>query len=280
MLLATDNHIGSGRHQRWTLGDIPWDDVEPSIVAAKEELLLLVASASFVEIATDIYARNLLERFSGEAEVGVWLGRHWQHEELQHGRALRRYVETAWPDFDWVKIHSSFLEEYSVTCKVEALEPTKALEMASRCVVEMGTASYYTTLSRVSPEPVLRQLAAFIAEDEVRHYKHFYRYFCRYRDAEGPGRGRIALALWRRLRMIRDEDGYLAFRHIYEARHPGEKADRAVYRKVRRRCKELVTGHFPHEMSIKMLLKPLDLAPSTRRVAQTTLEALARRLVA
>jgi hypothetical protein len=280
MLPAAVHGVGSARHQRWTLDDIPWQDVKRGVVAAEEELLLLVASASFVEIATDIYARNLLERFSGDKDVGFWLDHHWQHEELQHGRALRRYVETAWPDFDWTGVHSSFFEEYSVTCKMEALEPTMALEMASRCVVEMGTASYYTTLSRLSPEPVLRQLAAFIAEDEVRHYKHFYRYFCRYRDQEEPGRARIALALWRRLKMIRDDDGYIAFKYIYEARNPGELATRAAYRKARRRCKHVVSSHFPHEMSIKMLLKPLDLAPSTRRVAQTTLEALARRLVA
>ena len=36
--------------------------------------------------------------------------------------------------------------------------------MASRCVVEMGTASYYTTLSRASPEPVLSLLTRRIVE--------------------------------------------------------------------------------------------------------------------
>ena len=276
--MLTEPAIGveSARHQRWSLDDIPWDKVERKVVAAEEELLLLVAAASFVEIATDLFARNLLERFAREAEIGEWLERHWQHEELQHGRALKRYVEVAWPDLDWAKVHRAFFEEFSVTCKVEALEPTLALEMASRCVVEVGTASYYTTLSRLSPEPVLRRLAAFIAEDEVRHYKHFYRYFCRYRDIEAPGRARIALALWRRVKMIRDDDGYLAFKHVYGARHPKEKIDRSVYSRVRRRCKVVVGSHFPHEMSVKMLLKPLDLAPSTRRMAQTTLEALAR----
>jgi hypothetical protein len=280
MLPTPETESGSARQQRWTLDDISWDKIDSRVVAAEEELLLLVASASFVEIATDIYARNLLERFSNEQEVGYWLDRHWQHEEMQHGHALRRYVETAWPSFDWAKVHRPFFEEYALTCKVEALEPTMALEMASRCVVEMGTASYYTTLSRLSPEPVLRELSAFIAEDEVRHYKHFYRYFCRYRDQEEPGRARIAFALWRRLKMIRDDDGFLAFKHIYEARHPGQPATRADYRKARRRCKDVISSHFPHEMSVKMLLKPLDLAPSTNRVAQTTLEALARRLVA
>ena len=268
------------RHQRWRLADIAWENIEPRIVAAEEELLLLVAAASFVEIATDLFARNLVEHFAGEVDVGEWLHRHWQHEELQHGRALRRYVEVAWPAFDWAGVHRSFIEEYAATCRMDALEPTRALEMASRCVVEMGTASYYTTLSRLSPEPVLRQLAAFIAEDEVRHYKHFYRFFCRYRDFEEPGRARIALALWRRVKMTRDEDGYIAFKHVYAARHAGQALDRDLYRKVRRRCRDIVGSHFPYEMSIKMLLKPLDLGPSTRRVAQTTLEALARRLVA
>ena len=158
MLITPEIESGSARHQRWTLDDIPWHKIDSSVVAAKEELLLLVASASFVEIATDIYARNLLERFSSEQEVGEWLNLHWQHEELQHGHALRRYVEAAWPSFDWAAVHRPFFEEFSITCKVDALEPTMALEMASRCVVEMGTASYYTTLSRLSPEPVLREL--------------------------------------------------------------------------------------------------------------------------
>ena len=280
MLTEPASDAVSARHQRWSLDDICWGKVERKVVAAEEELLLLVATASFVEIGTDLYARNLLERFTAEPEIGDWLDHHWQHEELQHGRALKRYVEVAWPDFDWSSVHGAFFAEFEATCKLEALEPTLALEMASRCVVEMGTASYYTTLSRLSPEPVLRQLAAFIAEDEVRHYKHFYRYFCRYRDIEEPGRARIALALWRRLKMIRDDDGYLAFKHVYGARHPGERINRAVYRRVRRQCKLVLSGHFPHEMSIKMLLKPLDLAPTTQRVAQSTLEALARRLVA
>jgi hypothetical protein len=272
--------VSSASQQRWTLDDIPWTSIEPAVVAAEEELLLLVATASFVEMATDLYVSNLLHGFSGEEDVGVWLDKHWQYEEMQHGRALKRYMQLAWPMFDWEKVNRAFLAEFSTTCQIEALEPTRALEMASRCVVEMGTASYYTALSRFSPEPVLRALAHHIAEDEVRHYKHFFGYFCRYRDVEGPGRTQVLLALWRRLKMIRDDDGFLAFKYVYAARHVGERVDRGVYRKVRRRCKEIIGVHFPHEMSAKMLLKPLDLPPSTQRVAQTTLEALTRLLVA
>jgi len=280
MVLMRSTDEGVGRQQRWTLNDIPWDRLDRRVVANEEELLLMVASASFIEIATDLYVRNLLEHFGREGEVGIWLSQHWEHEELQHGRALKRYVQLAWPDFNWDKVQRSFFEEYARTCKAEVLEPTRALEMASRCVVEVGTAGYYTALSRFSPEPVLRILARHIAEDEVRHYKHFYRYFCQYREAESPGRARVMLALWRRMKMIQDEDGFVAFKHIYAARHAGKRPTRGLYRKVRRRCRDIVGSHFPHAMSVKMLLKPLALAPSTQRMAQSTLEALARRLVA
>jgi len=103
MAKMPDAHFG--REQRWTLDDIPWTRIEPAGVAAEEELLLFVATASFVEMATDLYVSNLLHRFSGEEDVGVWLDKQWQHEEMQHGRALKRYVQLAWPTFDWEKVN-------------------------------------------------------------------------------------------------------------------------------------------------------------------------------
>jgi hypothetical protein len=151
--------------------------------------------------------------------------------------------------------------------------------MASRCVVEMGTASYYTTLSRASPEPVLAALTRRIVEDEVRHYKHFYRFFRKYRDVESPGRTAVIPALWRRLRMSGGDDSFIVLKHVYGARHPGDPFHIGVYRGVRRECRNLVRYHFPHEMSVRMLLKPLGLGPRTQRVAVPIALAVARRLV-
>ena len=67
---------------------------------------------------------------------------------------MRRYVETAWPGFAWEEVRGRFIDEFRPFCD-EALEASHSLEMASRCVVEMGTASFYTSLSRASPDPVL-----------------------------------------------------------------------------------------------------------------------------
>ena len=47
-------------------------------------------------------------------------------------------------------------------------------EMIARCIVEVGTSSYYTALHDAAREPVLREICGHIAADEIRHYKLFY----------------------------------------------------------------------------------------------------------
>ena len=95
-------------------------------------------------------------------------------------------------------------------------------------------------------EPVLGVLTRHIAEDEVRHYKHFYRYFRKYQDRETPSRSAVVPALWRRLRMTGGDDSYIVLKHVYSTRHPGEPFDLEAYRRVRRECRALLHAHFPH----------------------------------
>jgi hypothetical protein len=275
---APDEAPRSFAGQRWSLADIPWHKIHHDAVVQSEAFFYLVASASLMESATDLYTENLIEFFTGDDEVTSWLEHYWLPEELQHGRALRRYVETAWPEFDWEPAFQRFVEEFRPYCDT-ALEPARSLEMASRCVVETGTASYYTTLSRASPEPVLALLTRRIVEDEVRHYKHFYRFFRKYRAAEGPSRSAIVPALWRRLRMSGGDDSFIVLKHVWGAHYPAAPFDVKVYREVRRECRDLLREYFPHEMSVRMLLKPLSLGHRTQRLALPAAMALARRLV-
>jgi len=264
--------------QHWSLDDISWHAIRRDAVAPAETLFYLLAGASLMESATDLYTENLIDFFAGDQEVTSWLENYWLPEELQHGRALRRYVEVAWPEFDWEPARRRFVEEFRPFCDI-ALEPSRSLEMASRCVVETGTASYYRTLSRASPDPVLGILTRRIAEDEVRHYKHFYRFFRKYQDREAPGRSAVLPALWRRLRMTGGDDSYIVLKHVYRTRHAGEPFDIGVYRRVRRQCRALLHDHFPHQMSVRMLLKPLGLGPRTQRMTLPMIAAVARRVV-
>jgi hypothetical protein len=282
LALAPEQAPGiSGRRsarRHWALDDIPWQAIRHEAVAENEALFYMVVAASLMESATDLYTANLIEYFVGDEEITSWLQEYWLPEELQHGRALRRYVETAWPDFPWNQVRAGFVEEFRSFCD-EALEKARGLEMASRCVVEMGTASFYTCLSRASADPVLALVTRRIAEDEVRHYKHFYRFFRKYRAIERSRRHEVAPALWRRMRMTGGEDRLVVLRHVHAARRPGVKFDAQVYRRVQRQCRELMRPHFPLEMSIRMLLKPLALGPRTQRVTVPVLAALARRNV-
>ncbi len=272
-----DTAVRAPRRRHWMLSDIPWDELRHDRVASHDELFYLVASASLMESATDLYTRNLIDFFEGDDEITLWLEQCWLPEELQHGKALRRYVETAWPEFGWEGVNQRFVEEFQPFCD-SALEAARSLEMASRCVVEMGTASFYTTLSRVSPDPVLSLLTRRIVEDEVRHYKHFYRYFKKYQDIEPCGRVAIAPALWRRLRMTNGSDSFVPLKHVYRTRHPKAPFDAGVYREVRGRCRNFLRPHVPLEMSVRMLLKPLALGPRSQRVALATVLAVARRV--
>ena len=69
--------------------DIPLDCVDVGRVGPREELYLLLVGASFVATASDLYTRNRVEQFRGDAEVSSWLTRQWEPQELQHGQALR-----------------------------------------------------------------------------------------------------------------------------------------------------------------------------------------------
>jgi hypothetical protein len=264
---------------RWTLDSIDWAALSGESVTGNDALFYLIAAASFVEATTHLYTRNLIDYFADDAEITEWLRVHWLPEELQHGRALRRYVELAWPDFDWEAAYAAFLPEYAAQCAEDGVEPTRTREMASRCVVEMGTASYYRTLSRMTDDPVLTQLARHIADDEVNHYKHFLRYQKKYQAHEGQRRGGIARALWNRLRMIDGADSRIAVKHIYRARYPGQPFDERIFRQLRRGSRRLIQRYFPHRMCIQMLLKPLGLGPRAHRVALPVFEAVARRVV-
>jgi hypothetical protein len=277
--LAGTIATAASAQQRWSLDSIDWQSLRRDAVSVTEPIFYLVTAASFVETATDLYTRNLIAYFAGEEEITSWLESHWLPEELQHGRALRRYIELAWPEFDWGRVYKRFLPEFAAQCRKDGLEPTRLREMASRCAVEMGTSSYYRALSRMTDEPVLSSLTGRIADDEVHHYKHFYRYLREYQERDGWCRGGIGRALWNRLRMIGGADSRISLRHIYSAKYPTQAFDERKYCALRRASRSLIRPHFPHRMCMQMLIKPLGLGRRAHRLAIPLLEAVARHIV-
>jgi rubrerythrin len=242
----------------WTLESLDFSRIELGRIRHNEDLFFLLCSSSFVESGSDLYTQNLIDHFAGDQELQTWLSQHWEHEELQHGRALSAYVRTVWPEFDWDAGFKAFWTEYGAVCTSEQLESSRGLELAARCVVETGTASLYRALNDITDEPVLKQLTHHIKSDEVRHFKHFYQHYRQYRSREGFGRYKVFRAILRRVNEIKSEDSDIALRHVFNQCYPQQAGDEKAFRRISDRAQGLLRRHIPAEMTVKMLLKPLD----------------------
>ncbi len=263
---------------RWSFDDIDLQAIERDVVAPRDDIFLLVCSASFIESGTDLYTRNLLAYFDGDDDFGAWLREQWEPEELQHGHALRSYVEHVWPEFAWNDAFDAFFTEYSALCTLDELEPSRGRELVARCMVEMGTTTYYQALNAICDEPVLRELTWRIRTDEVQHYKNFYQRFLRYRRSEGLGRGQVIAALWRRLSELRRSDADIALRHAAAWRWRDDPMPPAL-QDVRRQVFDRMRRQYPIDLAVRMIIKPLQLGPRWQRWAERPLSALARRVL-
>lgn len=261
----------------WRLADIDFSRLDRDLVRDDETLFFLLTTSALVEAATHHYASNLIEYYAGDAELAHWLRVQWQPEELQHGASLRAYVEAVWPEFSWERAFGGFYPEYAAACTQEELEPSRALEMAARCVVETGTSTLYQTLNTYATEPVLKEITAHLKSDEVRHYSYFYDAYRRYCAANGrPPRWRVARALLRRVLEAFDDDGDIAFRHAWNGRYPERPCTAADYKAFQHNMRARITPNLPVTMSTKMLLKPLALPPRLNGLAVSLVSGVVR----
>lgn len=206
----------------WTLDDIPWHLFDARKV--DPDILKLVKAASLVEYNGGDYATYLCNVFSDDDEFQA-AARAWANEEVRHGRALGRWAEMADESFDFEASFQTFLAGYRLPLEATAsVRGSRSGELVARCMVEIGTSSYYTALAEAAEEPVLRAICSNIAGDEFRHYKLFYSYLNRYLEREGMGRFRRALVALGRAR--ESEDDELAYAY-YAANGGGEAYDRA-----------------------------------------------------
>ena len=265
------NAPASGAPLPWRLEEIDLSAIDRQRVRGDETLFFLLATSSFVEIASGLYTRNLSAYYQGDDAVLGWLNSNWEQEEIQHGRALRAYVQAVWPEFDWEAANTSFYADYSARCTLEEFEPTQGLELAARCVVEMATATFYRTVYDYTDEPVLKTITGHIKSDEVRHYSHFWRFFEGYRQREKIGRAKVLRAIVRRVAEVANDDGLIAYRHAFAVRYPQRRFERRHYDQFQADLKRILRRHFPVDMGLKMLLKPLDLPAALERLVLPTL---------
>jgi rubrerythrin len=260
------------------LASIEWNNIDPTLVHDDDFLFLTLASASFVEILSEMYANNLIQHFYDDKEITTWLAEYWQKEEVQHGKSLKYYVQTVWPEFDWESSFNAFYQQYSSLCTIDQLETKKSLELIARCVVETGTSSFYRALQHYVQEPILRQILDHIKSDEIMHYNNFRHYFIKYNAVEQHGVRALFMAIWRRLGGIQSQDAYIAFKHVHQGYYPEKQFLQSDWNNYSQTVKRLARDHYPYTMAIKMLLKPIPLFPSIKKMLEWPLVGLAKLL--
>jgi hypothetical protein len=250
----------------WTLDDIAWDRFDASKV--DPEILKIVKAAAMVERNGADYGAYLSNVFADDQEFTA-LAPVWAQEEVMHGMALGRWAQTADPGFDFDGAFKTFTKSYRLPIEsTTSVRGTRASELMARCIVETGTSTFYTALRDCIDEPVLKQICAFIAADELRHYKLFYSHMRRYLEKEGLGRlGRLRVGLGR-LRELEDDE--LAHAYFAANAAPGEIYERSRYtgEYMRRAYGIYRPGHL--DRGVAMMLKAAGLPANGRLRAWLT----------
>lgn len=247
------------RNRHWTLDDLPWDQFDPSKV--DPEMLRIIKAAAMVEFNGGTYAEYLCNVFKDDPEFQD-AARRWALEEIQHGEALSAWARRADPEFDFDGRFADFSSVITLPVAAEeSVRGTRCGELVARCMVEVGTSSYYTALREATDEPVLKAICNHIAKDEIRHYKLFYTHMERYRDIEGLGKmKRLMVGLGR---IGESEDDELAYAY-HAANNNGEPYDR---KKCSRAYMSLAYGYYQQhhvERAVTLVMKAVGFHPHGR----------------
>lgn len=148
---------------------IEWTAFEAGLVPP--DILGVVRATCLLESRSDQYGRYLIrvlpDRWADDVVA-------WVAEETHHGRALRRWLGLADPEFDV----DDALRRFSALPYHEGEAAPRrggtSGELISRCVVEALASAFYAALGESTDEPLLRQICSRLQADERRHLEMFH----------------------------------------------------------------------------------------------------------
>ena len=245
--------------KHWKLDDIPWERLDRSKI--DPDLEKVIRAAALVEFNAADYVAYLKNVFQDDPEF-MDAVEVWGSEEVQHGQALSRWASLVDPTFDFEARFAAFRAGYRLNVEADAsIRGSCAGELVARCMVEVGTSSYYSALGDACEEPVLKAICQRIAADELRHYKLFYRHLKLYLERESLNRlSRVRLAL---SRILETEDDELAYA-FYAANNTGEPYDREAWNRAYMMRAYSYYRETHIDLAVAMIFKACGLRPRTR----------------
>jgi hypothetical protein len=164
--------------KHWHIDQVSWDRFDPSKI--DPGIIPLVKAAAMVEKNGVDYAKYLNGVFVDDPDFRQ-AADNWAVEEVQHGDALGKWAMLADPTWNFDESFERYRNGYKIDINADAsIRGSRTGELIARCMVEIGTSSYYTALGEQTEEPVLKEVCKLIAADEYRHFKLFYDHMKRY----------------------------------------------------------------------------------------------------
>jgi hypothetical protein len=193
--------------KHWQIDEVAWERFDRSKV--DPHTIPIMKAAAMVERNGTDYAAYLKGVFHDDPDFRQ-AAENWANEEVQHGDALGKWATLADPGWDYPAAFARYKAGFRINTEADAsIRGSRTGELIARCMVEIGTSSYYTAVAEATAEPVLQLICRQIAADEYRHFKLFYDHMRRYLARENLSflqRLRIAAG-----RVTETEDDELAF---------------------------------------------------------------------
>jgi hypothetical protein len=159
-----DEYLTHAELQRWILdADIAWGRVDAALALAQPELLDQVRDAALIESYFPVYTTRLIRALWNDLEATAVFSIQL-YESYKHFYVLNRYLGVV----DYRPIGEEELLEVRRR-NLDAVVDDPDSELSRYMVSEHFAAYFFLRLSRQAREPVLAQIAGFIAKDEFRH---------------------------------------------------------------------------------------------------------------
>jgi hypothetical protein len=164
-----DEYLTQAELQRWILdADVSWGEIDPARAREQPTLLDQVRDSALIESYFPIYTtrlvRALWDQIDATSVFSIQL-----YESYKHFYVLNRYLELV----DYRPIAADEIVEIRRR-NLETTVDDPVRELSRYMISEHFAAYYFLRLSRQAGEPVLRQIAGFIAQDEFRHTQFAY----------------------------------------------------------------------------------------------------------
>ena len=155
--------------QRWILdADVAWNRIDASIAHQDPALLDQVRDSALIESYFPLYTTRLMgvlwDQVDATAVFSIQL-----YESYKHFYVLNRYLQAV----EYRPITQEDILEVRRR-NLNAVVDDGISELARYMFSEHFAAYYFLRLSRQAAEPVLREIAGYIARDEFRHTQFAY----------------------------------------------------------------------------------------------------------